>query len=139
MRTRLLPLAVPIAALTLAAGCGTEDTASDASTSTTPSSSASSQMSSSAPSTPSDKPSKAVDLPACGKVWSEGKRLPRGYKGCQKHGVKDHSLIIRCEIGNTLATYGTAYYAPAGGRIVKAHPSRNKDRNWKFVYNTCTG
>lgn len=139
MRSRLLPLAVPLVAVMLVAGCGSQDTASDASASKTPSSTAPSEPSSSAPSKTSDKPSKAVHLPACSKVWAEGKRLPRGYKGCQEHGVKDHSLIIRCEIGNTLATYGRAYYAPAGGRIVKAHPSRNKDRNWKFVYNTCTG
>lgn len=143
MRSRLLALTVPVAAALLLAGCGSDDTASDASGSTSPSASPTSAVPSSAPpsasspSAPSSSPASA--LPACAKIWVEGKRLPGGYKGCQEGGTKDDSLIFHCSIGNRLATYGAAFYAVPGNRIFKAHPTRDKDRAWTSVYNTCTG
>lgn len=149
MRSRLRPLAVivlPLASLALAAGCGSSDTtASDAGSSPSPSASSAPPSPSATPSAPASPKTPASShpsqpkLPACHTVWVEGERLPSHYKGCLKNGKKDDSLIINCSIGNRLATYGDAYYAVPGGPIFKAQPTRNKDKNWQMVYNTCTG
>ena len=134
MRTRLLTVAMPIAALALLAGCGSnDDTATDPGGATTAPTSSAAQS----PSTPASSP--ASNLPECSSLWSVGKKLPATYAGCQEGGVKAHSLIYQCEIGSKLATYGTQLYATPGSTIVKASPSRAKDKNWKFAYNHCVG
>jgi len=144
MTSRLLPLAVPIAAVALlagVAGCGSsdsDDTASD--TSASPSASASSSGSSGASASSSPSPSAShPDLPACKAVWIEGKRLPKPYKGCVENGKKDDSYTYYCSIGNRLVTYGAAYYAVPGAKINKAHPTRAKDPEWARARDTCTG
>jgi len=134
MTKRLLTLVVPVAALTLLAGCGSGDeTVSD------PASAGSTSAPTSAATSSSTPAAKKPDLPSCASTWVEGKTLPARYQGCQVHGQRARSYVYQCEIGSKLATYGRQLYAVPGRPIIKAEPSRAKNKDWKFVFTHCTG
>lgn len=127
----ILTLASIAGAATLLAGCGAGNgTAADPVGATGPTHSSSA---------PSPTASHAVQLPACSSIWKVGASLPSTYRGCQDNGVKARSFIFHCEIGSSIATYGDDLYAVPGRTVVKASPSRNADKKWKYVYNHCVG
>lgn len=128
---RLLPALV--LGLVVLAGCGSEDaepTAGDSAgdtagdtASSTPSDAATSSASPE-PSEPTSEPTTSASpevpagTPACGEVWVEDARIPRGYRGC----VDDTGAYVRadrlgCSSGQALIRYADRFYGVAGGTV----------------------
>ena len=131
---RRLATAIASVAL-LVAGCGDTDTTAR----TEPTEAGSSSASPAAPARPDTaQADKDAALPACGKVWRAGHRLPHSYAGCLRAGDKVAPHTRSCSSGQQIDTYGRHYYA-ARGAPVQWVRDLHKSHRFHRALESCSG
>lgn len=117
-------LAAAVLVTLVLAGCGDDGKSADGDS--TPAASVSSQATTSAASEPTrDLPTKAsptipADAPDCAAVWSNGAKLPNGYKGCVADGKYVRADTLSCSSGQGIVKYDDRFWAVRGGTIAQA-------------------
>jgi hypothetical protein len=129
-----LPLLVAgaLTVLSLAAGCGDDDTSGTAQDE--PSASGSSTATS-----PAASPTPPPGLPACAKVWVADKTLERGYRGCLEGSTWVRPDSQYCEFGKRLYRYDDHFWAVANGPIQETRRPLAQDKQYKGAMASCMG
>ncbi len=143
MRTRLViaALAIPVALLS---ACGSDDggdaTDPEASTgaSQTPSESASDTPTDAPTEEPTETEDPTADWPACDSVWSDGAKLPPGYRGCKEGDTAVKAESRGCSFGRPLVTYADRFYGVPSGVIHETAGPLKKDPGYRSALASCT-
>jgi hypothetical protein len=141
--TRTLGLiAAATLAVSLTAGCGSDDGGDAVATdsSATPSASAPSDTSSPEETTAAEPSETAAPASwsTCAEVWSDGAVLPKPYPGCALDGVAVPAESLHCSMGALLVTYDDTFWGVPGHEISRADGKLEKDPDFRQARATCT-
>lgn len=116
--------AVAVLVTLVLAGCGEDGKSADEDA--TSAASVNPSATTSAASEPTrDLPTKAsptipANTPDCAAVWSNGAKLPNGYKGCVAGEEYVRADTLSCSSGQGIVKYDDRFWAVRGGTIAQA-------------------
>lgn len=127
-----------VAAVALAVAAGAASCGADETTVADPASSENR-----ASSDPSPKPASSTDeavppgTPTCSDIWQDGRKLPRGYKGCADGDTFVKRDVLGCSSGQRLATHADRFYGVLGGTVHETGRPLDQDREYVAATRRC--
>lgn len=87
--------------------------------------------------TPSKSEETTPEGPACEEVWSQGQRLPRGYRGCLEGSTWVAADTRRCESGQVLVSYADRYYGAKGAVVNDMGAPLEQSKQYQQALRSC--